>query len=606
MSLFSTAVSDDGVTVAVGANGLILRSTDGEANWTTQTSGTTNDFRGVAWGIAYDTPKWIAVGENGVMRSSSDGITWGAITPVTGETLYSVTWAEVFLTVGGAGVLFLSDDLGATWDAKSSGTTEDLLDISFGSGVYTIVGTNDTVIVGTVSTLEQESFIQEGVGLILSGGGTGTLQHVLSEDMEIADGYNWESEGFANGEVQYIYQTEGLGAFDYSEDPNGAFNHVISESFEFLTTFIGNAGFRDTLEETLSLEDTPTRDALIFKILTETVQASTALTVAEIEVITELLNLSPTASAGGTFNHIAAESLSMNAIVVVAWAKLLSETVTVTDTAVSKFEIAVGVVEDLLATGAASSVLQAVAAVAVSMEFTETLQAGKGGFITETTTLTPVEVNTIIGTIVQLEQATIAAVATQGLIISTPINETVTLDDTATLNQIILDVISEGLVFDLSFGLAGEVYSGWVMNVDNFAVSEYQNYPFNSFAKIGNSYYGANENGLYLLEGSDDAGTDIDAQFTTGKMSFGPNKSRVANSYLAMRNDGRMLLKTITDDDVEHWHEITSSDWTLNDKRVKLGRGVKSRYWQFTICNADGADFEIDELVLIPILLKRR
>jgi hypothetical protein len=39
---------------------------------------------------------------------------------------------------------------------------------------------------------------------------------------------------------------------------------------------------------------------------------------------------------------------------------------------------------------------------------------------------------------------------------------------------------------------------------------------------------------------------------------------------------------------------------------VKMGRGVKSRYWQFTISNVDGADFEIDELVLLPIILKRR
>lgn len=39
---------------------------------------------------------------------------------------------------------------------------------------------------------------------------------------------------------------------------------------------------------------------------------------------------------------------------------------------------------------------------------------------------------------------------------------------------------------------------------------------------------------------------------------------------------------------------------------MKLGRGAKSRYWQFEIANVDGADFELDTLAADEMATARR
>jgi len=57
----------------------------------------------------------------------------------------------------------------------------------------------------------------------------------------------------------------------------------------------------------------------------------------------------------------------------------------------------------------------------------------------------------------------------------------------------------------------------------------------------------------------------------------------------------------------EHW--FTATERTANAPReqvIQLGRGIRSRYWQFELANKDGADFEIDKLELYPVYLNRR
>ena len=91
---------------------------------------------------------------------SVDMLTWTTAPVITTEHLYGVVFAGGFIAVGANGTLIYSPTLGESWQLKSSGTTEDLLSISFNLGIYTIVGTNDTIIVGQLSTLEKEAAIK--------------------------------------------------------------------------------------------------------------------------------------------------------------------------------------------------------------------------------------------------------------------------------------------------------------------------------------------------------------------------------------------------------------------------------------------------------------
>lgn len=119
---------DIALVVVVGDGGVIYTSTNGTA-YTSRTSGTTDDLRGVAYGAGLA----VAVGENGTLLTSPDGITWTPRTSSFGsDFIRSVVYgAGQFVAVGYAGKIATSPD-GITWTQRTSGTTENLLSVEFG------------------------------------------------------------------------------------------------------------------------------------------------------------------------------------------------------------------------------------------------------------------------------------------------------------------------------------------------------------------------------------------------------------------------------------------------------------------------------------------
>ena len=72
----------------------------------------------------------------------------------------------------------------------------------------------------------------------------------------------------------------------------------------------------------------------------------------------------------------------------------------------------------------------------------------------------------------------------------------------------------------------------WVMNQETGAPSRYENFDFDAFAQIGEDYLAARGDGIYLLSGDDDAGTNIDALATIGRTDFDtPEMKRVTAGY---------------------------------------------------------------------------
>jgi hypothetical protein len=129
--------SGPGGLVAVGTNGTLLQSTDGQT-WTTRTSGTTDWLTAVTYGNG----RYVAVGDHGRIISSTDGATWTAITQTaTTQRLNNVAFADnnrtpfphtsEFVAIGENGTIIYSFD-GDTWIAATSGTTSWLRGLAFG------------------------------------------------------------------------------------------------------------------------------------------------------------------------------------------------------------------------------------------------------------------------------------------------------------------------------------------------------------------------------------------------------------------------------------------------------------------------------------------
>jgi hypothetical protein len=137
--------------VAVGASGTIIASGDpaGINGWTTASinSNTTSSLRGVAC-TANSTPSlnplipaatvvplWVAVGDNGVLLNSLDGVNWATPNTFTINgvaaskfpvNMKAVFFGTQFVAVGDGGSIYTSID-GATWTSQSSGAGSNAL-----------------------------------------------------------------------------------------------------------------------------------------------------------------------------------------------------------------------------------------------------------------------------------------------------------------------------------------------------------------------------------------------------------------------------------------------------------------------------------------------
>jgi hypothetical protein len=156
----------------------------------------------------------------------------------------------------------------------------------------------------------------------------------------------------------------------------------------------------------------------------------------------------------------------------------------------------------------------------------------------------------------------------------------------------------------------------WVLNQNTGAPARYEGYGFNAFAAIGQDFLGARGDGIYLLDGDDDDGTDIDAIATIGATDFGAfyengNEAsmlkRVTGAYLGVNSSGQVQLTLVTDQGVSSGpYQLRQSPTARTTERSKFRKGLKSRYWQVDIENADGGDTQVDTLELETKLAEKR
>ena len=135
--LFFSARTSAAVWVAVGENGTIINSTDG-LTWSGATSATSETLRGVYFdGVG----TWAAAGQQGTVVNSPDAAVWTQQT--SGNT--SPLWGTVFaggqwIVSGGSGRVITSPD-SDVWTSVNGSFSFTLYDIAYdGSGLYVIAG----------------------------------------------------------------------------------------------------------------------------------------------------------------------------------------------------------------------------------------------------------------------------------------------------------------------------------------------------------------------------------------------------------------------------------------------------------------------------------
>lgn len=155
-----------------------------------------------------------------------------------------------------------------------------------------------------------------------------------------------------------------------------------------------------------------------------------------------------------------------------------------------------------------------------------------------------------------------------------------------------------GTIFGPAVGAAAATGAALSLNTATLALTRYTGVAFNSFARVGSRVLAAGADGIHLLAGASDAGTAIDASFTTGHIDFGAkHEARLVALFVSYRTEGAMRITVRADDLASHTYLLDRSRGAgVYRNRVKFGRGFKARYYQLTFENTAGADFSIDRI----------
>ncbi len=194
----------NGMYVAVGTNGTVLTSSDG-LNWMTRTVGTAIQLNGVA----YSNGTYVAVGQSGKILTSSDGVSWIIRDSGTTNELRTVNYINgSYFAVGANGTILTSSD-GVNWTSQASGTTQFIFAVNYFNGMYIAVGSVGTILTssdgvswtnrspGTTNSLLGVSYAN---GTYVVVGQSGTI-------LTSSDGTNWtsRSSGTTNNLVGFVY-----------------------------------------------------------------------------------------------------------------------------------------------------------------------------------------------------------------------------------------------------------------------------------------------------------------------------------------------------------------------------------------------------------------
>src|SRR5574337_1255588 len=108
-----------------------------------------------------------------------------------------------------------------------------------------------------------------------------------------------------------------------------------------------------------------------------------------------------------------------------------------------------------------------------------------------------------------LEEAIATDTPANSLSLTVTATETADADDSLTNLAHFFETLDESAVAAVTIRLGDDVYTGWALNTEEGAVSEFQRYEFNSFCQLRGEYYAAGTDGIYRIGGSSDAGEAI-------------------------------------------------------------------------------------------------
>jgi len=138
------------------------------------------------------------------------------------------------------------------------------------------------------------------------------------------------------------------------------------------------------------------------------------------------------------------------------------------------------------------------------------------------------------------------------------------------------------------------IRKGLVMNMSHFGVAEYFDFPFNSFAYLNGVLLAAGNDGIFAIQGNKDDGKLIQSTVRYPTVdAFGPIKRKLYDCYVTFRSDGQLEIKVKVDENPIYDVETIEGNRKILERKAKMPRGIKGRYYTFEVKNVEGSDFDL-------------
>lgn len=213
-----------------------------------------------------------------------------------------------------------------------------------------------------------------------------------------------------------------------------------------------------------------------------------------------------------------------------------------------------------------------------------------------------------------LDSFAVSAELTGSAAIFAFLSDSFEFDASLTDQQQIIQALQDGIEFGITLYTGDDTYTAWVMTPETRAMRSYSNYAFNSYAQFGGRLFGAKDDGVYVLEGDTDAGQEIVSKVRSGLLDFGSRQlKRVERAYLGYTAKGTLALRVTTTspegEKIDYTYRMVTPPLSdaPRETRIIIGKGLQSVYWAFELDNSlDGADFELHDMTVLPIILSRK
>jgi len=148
--------------------------------------------------------------------------------------------------------------------------------------------------------------------------------------------------------------------------------------------------------------------------------------------------------------------------------------------------------------------------------------------------------------------------------------------------------------------------------MNNYAVTNYTNYSFNSFCEFDeNTYYAANDDGIYQLGGpnddyNDDDGTNIDVEIRKNNIDLGVLLEKIVSEmYFNMESSGDLTLELFADTKSQFYF-VSNGFPDLHTIQFTPGKGLKGKFISFSLKNHRGSDVKLNEVEMLMDVIPRR